>query len=457
MIFMFVILLAGAFSLGAVYVLFKGWRLRTSIYRYDVSGDQKFDFSQSDVSRLTARLQNGKLEIPPSIRADATVLLELRIRSQPLGHWFQPYIEIESTLGRWRQPFERGGSGLRYIELSPVLTGDDSTLRLSGHYLDIPDQSVVLYKLKHSVDLAHQRMLVIGTHPDDAEIAAFGAYADRDAFVVTLTAGEAGEPGPFHRFSGVDIQREKGRNRAWNSVTVPMLGGLSINRTANLGYFDGTLQTMMEHPETPVASSQAGAEFLDTFGQSHDPALFESRVNRQATWAHLVADLEHLVKMTEPDILVAPYPRLDAHPDHKLSTVALVQALKNLNRQRGSLLLYANHLSSSDHYPFGDAGDLVSLPPGIDDIYFDSIVSVSLDAARQARKHMALDAMIDLRPDIQIDSLRSVTGAFTRALKSIVTDDQISYFRQAVRANELFFEVRVSSLYKPGVTERILG
>jgi LmbE family N-acetylglucosaminyl deacetylase len=213
----------------------------------------------------------------------------------------------------------------------------------------------------------------------------------------------------------------------------------------------------MQHPDTPVTSPQAGAEFLDTFGQSHDPSLFESRVNRQATWAHLVADLEHLVKTTEPDLIVAPYPRLDAHPDHKLSTVALLQALKKLNRQHGSLLLYANHLSSSDHYPFGDAGDLISLPPGIDNIYFDSIVSVPLDATRQARKHMALDAMIDLRPDIEIDSLRSVARAFKRVLKLTVTDDHISYFRQAVRANELFFEVRVSSLYIPGVTERILG
>lgn len=457
MIFMSVILIAGACFLGATYVLFRGWRLRTSIYRYDVSGDQKFDFSQSEVSRSTARLQKGSLEISPIIRAGATVLLELHIRSRPLGRWFQPYIEIQSTLGSWRQPFERGGSGLRYVELSPVLTDENSTLRLSGHYLDIPDQSVVLHTLKHGVDLAQQRMLVIGTHPDDAEIAAFGSYADRDAYIVTLTAGEAGEPGPFERFSGFDIYLEKGRNRAWNSVAVPMLGGLSIDRTANLGYFDGTLQKMMERPETPVTSPQAGAEFLDTFGQSHDPSLFESRVKRHATWAHLVADLEHLVKTTEPDIIVAPYPRLDAHPDHKLSTVALVQALKNLDRRNGSLLLYANHLSSSDHFPFGDAGDLVSLPPGIGNIYFDSIVSIPLDARQQARKHMALDAMIDLRPDIRIDSLRSVASAFKRVLKLAMTDDHISYFRQAVRANELFFEVRVSSLYEPGVTEKILG
>jgi hypothetical protein len=154
---------------------------------------------------------------------------------------------------------------------------------------------------------------------------------------------------------------------------------------------------------------------------------------------------------------VAPYPRLDAHPDHKMSTAALVEALKKLNWQHGSLLLYTNHLCSSDRYPFGDAGDLVSLPPGVRELFFDGIVSNPLDHEKQARKHMALDAMIDLRGNIETDSLRSVANALKQALKSTLTDGHTSYFRQAVRANELFFEVRVSRLYEPGVTEKILG
>jgi LmbE family N-acetylglucosaminyl deacetylase len=450
-------LILGACCLGAAFVLLKAWRLRTAIYRYDVSSDQRYDFPQSRTSRVSSRLLNGRLDIPPRTPAGGVVLLELRIRSTPLGHWFEPYIELESTHRRWRQPFERGGSGLRYVELTQALRRGETTLRLKGHYLKICDQSVVLHYLQHDVDLDHQRILVLGTHPDDAEIAAFGVYSDRDAYVITLTAGEGGEPGPFERFGGTDTYHEKGRNRAWNSVAVPMLGGLSINRTANLGYFDGTLPAMMERPETPVRSLHADAEFLDAFGQSQDASLIESRCNRRATWANLVADLEHLMKTVQPDILVAPYPRLDAHPDHKMSTVALVEALKNLNWRHGSLLLYTNHLCSSDRYPFGDAGDLVSLPPGVDDIFFDGIVSNPLDAEKQARKHMALDAMIDLRPNIQIDSLRSIAKAFRKVLKSTITDEQTSYFRQAVRANELFFEVRVSSLYVPGVTERILG
>ena len=59
----------------------------------------------------------------------------------------------------------------------------------------------------------------------------------------------------------------------------------------------------------------------------------------------------------------------------------------------------------------------------------------------KARKHMALDAMIDLRPDIRIGSVRGVASAFAKSLKSTITGGHIDYFRQAVRANELFFEV----------------
>ena len=140
-----------------------------------------------------------------------------------------------------------------------------------------------------------------------------------------------------------------------------------------------------------------------------------------------------------------------------MSTVALLEALRNLNWRHGSLLLYTNHLCSSDRFPFGDAGDLVSVPPGVDGIFFEGIVSNALDAQMQSRKHMALDAMIDLRPNIQAESLPSVVTALKNALKSTITDVHTSYFRQAVRANELFFEVRVASLYEPGVTEKLLG
>ena len=442
---------------AALWTFLKAARLRNSIYRYRVNGDQHLDFPVARSTQVPCHLANGHIDVPPATPARAVVLLELRIRRTLLGFWFEPYITIGSADRRLRQPFERGGAGVRYVDLTGFVHQGERSLRLRGHFLGIPDQTAVLHCLQHAVDLDRSKILVIGTHPDDAEIAAFGVYADRDAHVITLTAGEAGEAGPFERFGGDRAHLEKGRNRAWNSVAVPMLGGISINSTANLGYFDGTLETMRKHPEAPVRSLHSNAEFLDAFGSSHDRALIGSRQGRRATWANLVADLEHLVQAIQPDVFVTPYPRLDAHPDHQMSTVALLEALRNLNWRHGSLLLYTNHLCSSDRFPFGDAGDLVSVPPGVDGIFFEGIVSNALDAQMQSRKHMALDAMIDLRPNIQAESLPSVVTALKNALKSTITDVHTSYFRQAVRANELFFEVRVASLYEPGVTEKLLG
>jgi LmbE family N-acetylglucosaminyl deacetylase len=450
-------IILAACCLAALLVLYHAARSRKAIYRYDVQVDQRFDFKRTSSSPISAKLRGGVLELPP-IQTGDELWLELRIASKLLGLWFEPLIQVETPRGRLCQPCERNGSGVRFVSLSRRDFEGQASLRLIGRFLDIPDQLVKLHYLQHRADLDQQRILVLGTHPDDAEIAAFNLYSGRDSYVVTLTAGEAGELGPFKKF-GTDAAayREKGVTRAWNSTTVPMLGGVPITRTANLGYFDGTLKTMQEHPEAPVRSLHAAAEFLDAFGQAQNVDLMAPRRERAATWMNLVADLEHLVTTLQPDILVTPYPRLDEHPDHKMTTIALLQALKNLNWRRGSLLLYVNHLYSSDRYPFGQTGDLMSLPPGVDDLYFDNIVSRNLDERQQAKKHMALDAMIDLRPDITIDSVRSVAKAFQKVLRTTVTDGHVSYFRQAVRANELFFQVQVTSLYEPGVIERIVG
>jgi hypothetical protein len=46
-----------------------------------------------------------------------------------------------------------------------------------------------------------------------------------------------------------------------------------------------------------------------------------------------------------------------------------------------------------------------------------------------------------------------VASLFKQALSSSVTDSDESYYRRAVRANELFFVLRVPSLYEPRVME----
>jgi hypothetical protein len=140
-----------------------------------------------------------------------------------------------------------------------------------------------------------------------------------------------------------------------------------------------------------------------------------------------------------------------------MSTAALLEALRKRNWNRGSLLLYTNHSVSSSWYPYGPAGDVMSLPPGGSGVLFDGLLSTSLSLDQQQRKRVALDAMNDLRPGFPSVSPVNAARQLLRTLRIALSSDDQSYFRRAVRRNELFFEVRASSLYEPGTTAAILG
>jgi LmbE family N-acetylglucosaminyl deacetylase len=447
--------------IGLLTLIARAVHVRKSFYSYDVEVDSVYDFSRTRAREISAQVHNGTLPLPPKARPGDSIFAAVRIRATLLGHWFEPRLEIEADGQQLRQAFERGGAGLRYLNLSSLDLSRETTVRLDGKFLHIADPAVTLYYISNDLDLDQQRILVLSPHPDDAEIAAFGLYSNRDSHVVTVTAGEGGGPeylGSFAAFGGgANAYIEKGKTRAWNSVTVPMLGGVSAQRTANLGYFDETLQAMQRHPTVPVTSPHTGAQSLDAFGQVTSAHFMLPRAARRATWDNLVEDLVYVIEKVDPDIIVAPYPVLDWHPDHKMSTAALLDALRKLNRNRGSLLLYTNHSVSSVCYPYGPAGDVVSLPPGGSGVLFDGLLSTPLNLDQQQRKRVALDAMNDLRPGFPTASPAAALRQLLRTLRIAFSANDQSYFRRAVRRNELFFEVRVSSLYEPGTTAAILG
>jgi LmbE family N-acetylglucosaminyl deacetylase len=435
-----------------LYVAVVAGRKRLFAYRYDVRQDADYDFARARPTRIHARIKGGRLEVPARLASQNTVLLALRIDSTILGHWFEPRVDIESQAGRFRQAFERGGSGLRYVNLSPLDLRSQNSLHLHGRFVRIRDQDVTLYYLPGDRDIDQQRILVISPHPDDAEIAAYGLYEGRDAYVVTVTGGDAGDPGIFSMFAGKEAFLEKGRVRTWNSMVVPMLGGIGPDRIANLGYFDSTLTAMKTAPAQPAHGGQSGVASLDANRFAHATSLLPRREDVRATWVHLVQDFEHLIKHIEPDIIVTPHPQLDEHADHQCTTVALIEAIRNIEWRRGALFLYTSHSPASARYPYGDAGDLVSLPPA-SGVLFDGIWSQTLSTKQQARKYLALDAMVDIRPNLRPASLRSVAALFKQTLTSSITDSGDSYYRRAVRANELFFVLNVPSLYEPGIMD----
>jgi len=347
-----------------------------------------------------------------------------------------PWVEVSVGAQRIEQYLDANALGMRWLNLSELreqlVEGAEVIIRT--HAITLAASTGTVRVFNNQLDLL-QRILVIAPHPDDAEVAAFGLYADRQASVITLTAGNAGDMN--YRANVADPAEHyslKGYLRAVDSVTVPWQGNIPPERTANLGYFDGQLDTMYQSPEQTVP---------EVYGTNVDVAVYRranlsklvSSSTRSNSWRHLVDDVAEILAEVNPAIVVMPDPRLDTHPDHEFTAVAVVQALA---RWQGNpdFLLYTNH-ADANHYPYGPAGSVVSLPPSERPLVMQKVYSHVTPKALQIRKLFALESMHDLRlsPDEQLNCGTTVT-AHRPDYPRMPEED---YFRRAPRANELFY------------------
>ena len=400
--------------------------------RYD---SDPYEFAAADSVTQAIRLSriaDGIRFTWPTVTAWDTALLAVRSG----GAEQDPWVEVSVGESRIQQYFDTHAVGVRWLNLSALREqlagGAEVTIRT--HAVTLEADAATLRLFDNHLDL-QQRILVIAPHPDDAEIAAFGLYADRQASVVTVTAGNAGDMN--YRASVSDPAEHyalKGYLRAVDSVTVPWQGNIPPQRTANLGYFDGRLDAMY------LAPKQA---FAEVYGPNTDVARYRranlsklvSSAARSNSWQHLVEDLVVVLRKVNPGVVVMPDPRLDTHPDHEFTSVALTQALEQWPGNP-VFLLYTNH-ADSDRYPYGPAGTVVSLPPGDRHLSLQKIYSHPTAHALQIRKLFALESMHDLRlsPEEQM-TCSSATGAQRPDYPRIPEQD---YFRRAPRANELFY------------------
>ena len=264
-----------------------------------------------------------------------------------------------------RQYFRPGETGPRWLNLSflrGVTTGGTRvSLRTEG--VRIAAGAAPLRLFANGLDLS-RTMLVLAPHPDDAEIAAFGVYAYRNATVVTVTTGNAGPRSYEAVFDDVpEMYRFKGRIRLIDSITVPWQGGIPPDRTFNMGYFDARLAEMHDKPTAVIPEMYSPNTDIGAYLQYNIGSLLPKR-SRASKWTNLVDDLETVLKKVNPAVIVAPHPQLDSHADHQFATVALAEALSR-RRQRATLLLYTNH-ADRNRYPYGPAGTVVSLPPPVE-------------------------------------------------------------------------------------------
>lgn len=401
---------------------------------YAPDDDYSYGFAAA-VPTFAGRIEADCLRLDGDIGAADTLILQVQLKASWLGRWLDPYVVI----GNDRQDFERGVNGRRYLNLSgqqDALVG--GTLQLHGRFCRI-EPAATLFALSNP-DYAEQRLMVIAPHADDAELAAFGLYSRaRDVSIVTLTQGEI--EAEAYQALGLDqagAARLKGRLRSWDSLAVPLWGGVPQNQCLQLGYYCLQLPAMQAQPEAAFASRESGEGDIRNVRAANSIQL-PGDADGVPSWRNLLADLVASLEHFQPQVVVTPHPQLDPHSDHVASTQALLEAIELSSWKPKTLLLYANHLHDNDRWPMGPAGFGIALPPAIEALPADGLWSPGLGAAQQLDKAMALAMQHDLQGALPLK--RRIRRLIQRLLvgRRWPATGEDEFFRKAVRRHELFW------------------
>lgn len=407
---------------------------------YSSTGEYRYTFQNEKREELRKSFSNGRIVIALPCAHQQGVLLVSGVKSTFFGKLFWPEILIKGAGFSRKEVIEPDAQGDRYIPLGSLGTACGKDIALTAKRADITTSKLYLLRFP-DINVYTESVVILSPHPDDAEIASFGLYSDTKPIIVTVTNGEGGQEGYFAALpKREEAVYERARLRVIDSITVPLIGGVAPDQCINLGYFDGTLIGMFEKK---TVKSLAGSESGKDFRQLNVNRLLDSASTNR--WEHLVADLKRILEHYHPSIVVAPHPLLDTHADHRLTTIALMEALEQMPDYQGKLLLYSNHPVYSEMFPFGWTDGIVGLHPWHDrKTFFESVYSHELSPLQQQRKLVALEAMHDLRSfdfrSVLDDNLpldwRKVENIFGVSL---------DYYRRAVRPNELFYVYTVSS------------
>jgi LmbE family N-acetylglucosaminyl deacetylase len=443
----------GVAALGIACVLLAAFlesKRRSGLYWYEVQQDYSYSISPESASKVPLEVTPTGFTVPPLDENWDTALLPVNVVLKRAGRWFEPSVELRAGNRRSIQYFERGVQGRRFLVLHPGLIESGRVVTMSGSHLQWQEQHTELF-LFSNPEVSRGRLLVIAPHPDDAEIAAFGLYSHHDSYVATVSAGNYVDGRYAHLEPARAAQDQlRGRARAWDSLVVPTWGGVAPERIVNFGYWNGSLEGLFERREEGEAAQSGPEQDPNLYRSGAVAELLGGRTARPS-WSSLVDDLQVLLETVQPNVIVAPHPALDAAPDHRFTTVALLEALKRVSKDEAILLLYTNHHVLSEYYPFGPADTAMTMPPWFDEAeQFGGVFSYELDAHDRQDKLFALEAMHDLRA-----APRAITGddpfvRFAGQLMSALGDlrsnpfDTYSYYRRAVRTNELFFVYRPS-------------
>jgi len=403
---------------------------RARKYKYNTSKDYSYNLDKNLIEIV--ELHNNSFTLPNSDYD--TLFLQLKFSLNPISYFLKPYITIQNQ----KHYFEYGAKGIRYLNLSSVQAG---VVTLNLHHLSLKEKKLSLYGYKNSVNL-EESLLILAPHADDAEIAGFGLYKSaKNVTIVTTTIGEHGNCNycDIYKQDEEKATLKKAELRMIDALSLGLYGGVDIKNSLALGYFGGSLKWMQENPDKDAFSLRTSIEDMNKFRRVSHADIKLPNITKPNHKA-FVNDLTLIIEQLKPTNIVTPHPAIDSHPDHKYTTYALLDALKE-TKHRCKIMAYTNHLALSEFYPVGNMHASITLPPNFKEFYFDSIYSFNLDANLQIDKFFALEAIHDLRDSsIQISikkAYKQLDKLITRAIKG----KDKSYYKRAVRANELFFVI----------------
>lgn len=407
---------------------------------YAAGDDYQYSFPE-EAQSLELQLRNGVLKLPDSaqLQPQDTLILQVHVTSSWLGRWFDPSVQV----GDDRQTFERDAKGIRYLNLTGQLEQLRKGLVITGRYCRLSEETK-LWAFT-APNLADKKIMILAPHADDAELAAFGLYsqnADRVS-IVTLTQGEI--EAEHYRNMGLEPQaaaRLKGRLRAWDSLAIPLWGGVDQESCVQLGYYCLQLPAMREQPEQAFGSRESGEADVRTV-RGHNPLRLPADGDGLPSWNNLVADLTACLQHFKPQVVIMPHPELDPHSDHIATGQAFYQALEQIENKPECLLLYANHLHDNDRWPMGNANTGVALPPAMESLPALPLFSHMLTAGQQMDKAMALQMQHDLQPPLPMKRrIRRLIQQVLTGRRWPKTGDN-EFMRKAVRRHELFWVRRL--------------
>lgn len=177
-----------------------------------------------------------------------------------------------------------------------------------------------------------ERILIVAPHIDDEAIGAGGYAIDAvangaEVFVVYLTAGDCSRIAAriVNKTLGPTAESylTVGRTRIEEAKHAMELIGVPNDHFFVLGYPDQGLQSILSNRSGVIRSTGTQARAVP-----YDDALSPGA---PYTFANVLADLEHVIEIADPTIVIAPVP-FDRHPDHRATADLTALALTEVRR-----------------------------------------------------------------------------------------------------------------------------